>query len=1160
MNSEHPHSQPPKERQRKTAIMLSVITCLFMGIMGYEIVRNNSAPAEDAGQNSILLERTEKNTAYNDENLPLKVLHAQNRLQAQKIKTLKTELNETAHRLHEIQLSLLSAKQASDNSKIEELEASLAQKNEENDRLQASLATLQVLIEANDLKMVHMEQTIDSLMLMADTHQNKKEKISDAYTKRLELLQQGFQAEKNELIKNIESLELSQTQLKTELGEHYAEIVHLEEELAKGSSALSEKEEELLSLSASYDASKIERAVSETNLAYHIDANRTILEHLLNEQDRKVAELSQQLQEAWQSAARTNEELIAAQAILRDKEMELLQLSDNNNVLKEELTQLQNHHEGVLAHGKNIAQEFDKHKDTHAILESELASLKVDHYTTSRSLTEKLAASEENLVKAQESHELASRKIEELSEQLFNATHRLDHREQELARIEENAKMELQQLQEQTSHTLAELQTQKDLYENFKKAHEEQENAVRQLEIELQDAKTELQSKNEYSAEAMDKIAALLQTIEAKESELDRIQETGRHNIESHAQELERLQQQLAHAENDLQAHLTMLEDTRREHSNASNKVIELQTALEEIQREHSGVSSTVSELQAALEDTRREHSNATNKVIELQAALEEARHEHSGVNSTVRELEAALEETRREHSNASNKVIELQTALEETRRDHSDASSKVIELQTTLEDTRREHANATNKISELQASLEEALQKQQYFDSDSQQQLLSQKDEEVQQLQQLLDQAKSEMQEQQARAATLIEEVKIAYEATHRDLEAEQQLHLSTQQQIDDLKRALEQKEQEWILSHDALAQGHQTKEFEISSLQSELEQTKSELQKQQEHTQNLMKDMESTLLTVTSDLEKEKAHKSEIEQHLNELKQSLQQREEEYARTHQDARQAITSHSEEIEELKKQLAHSDAELLTQIEQIESLKNNHSDDKSKYQEAIVDLERAKTELAHQNDGFRKAIEVMEQELAQANILAGQTLDERSPEYVTMQKQLAIITDDLKLERETNVALEQKLMDFTNKFSTVEDDLTIAREMSLKSLEKKSKELQSMQNELSLMQKELRSEKQSRLAAEQQIIALMKQITGGVGSTSATASNTVNSAKDIATSNARTHVVSAGDTLRTIARRYYGSTHRWEEIYNANQNVISNKDSIKVGTTIIIPE
>jgi nucleoid-associated protein YgaU len=51
----------------------------------------------------------------------------------------------------------------------------------------------------------------------------------------------------------------------------------------------------------------------------------------------------------------------------------------------------------------------------------------------------------------------------------------------------------------------------------------------------------------------------------------------------------------------------------------------------------------------------------------------------------------------------------------------------------------------------------------------------------------------------------------------------------------------------------------------------------------------------------------------------------------------------------------------------------------------------------------------------------------------------------------------------------------------------------------------------------------------------------------------------RTHVVAEGDTLTKISRKYYGSSGRWEDILNANRDVVKDEKSLVVGSTLKIP-
>ena len=56
------------------------------------------------------------------------------------------------------------------------------------------------------------------------------------------------------------------------------------------------------------------------------------------------------------------------------------------------------------------------------------------------------------------------------------------------------------------------------------------------------------------------------------------------------------------------------------------------------------------------------------------------------------------------------------------------------------------------------------------------------------------------------------------------------------------------------------------------------------------------------------------------------------------------------------------------------------------------------------------------------------------------------------------------------------------------------------------------------------------------------------------------TPDVRVHVVKAGDTLETIAKKYYGDPARWTRIYSANNAQLSGGRPLKAGMELEIPE
>jgi nucleoid-associated protein YgaU len=51
-----------------------------------------------------------------------------------------------------------------------------------------------------------------------------------------------------------------------------------------------------------------------------------------------------------------------------------------------------------------------------------------------------------------------------------------------------------------------------------------------------------------------------------------------------------------------------------------------------------------------------------------------------------------------------------------------------------------------------------------------------------------------------------------------------------------------------------------------------------------------------------------------------------------------------------------------------------------------------------------------------------------------------------------------------------------------------------------------------------------------------------------------------THTISPGDTLYSIARKYYGDSAMWIKIHDANEDNIEDKRLLEVGQTLVIPE
>lgn len=65
----------------------------------------------------------------------------------------------------------------------------------------------------------------------------------------------------------------------------------------------------------------------------------------------------------------------------------------------------------------------------------------------------------------------------------------------------------------------------------------------------------------------------------------------------------------------------------------------------------------------------------------------------------------------------------------------------------------------------------------------------------------------------------------------------------------------------------------------------------------------------------------------------------------------------------------------------------------------------------------------------------------------------------------------------------------------------------------------------------------------------------------VNEAKEIkAIEQTQKHTVASGDTLSSISMKYYGTTKKANQIYEANRDKLPSKDKIKKGMVLTIPK
>jgi len=269
-----------RDRKLKTTLMLSAITCLFMCVLGYEMVREEPQDTRtQTAKRFEIVNAAGHHQGFNTDQRQLALLNAQNQHLSHKILSLKEEAKSAADRLHTMQISILAAQKKIESDKVKALQAEISEKEQNQQKLQATIAQLESAIADHKEQILAMEASIETFQEMIELHKKSKEQLIASYKSKIDqlhtqaqeektLIAVHAQEEKKELLtrlaeleghKNRETerltnlvldLEERQKLLKFEAAKQAEEMVFLEDELNKYSLIAIEKDEALDNLQA----------------------------------------------------------------------------------------------------------------------------------------------------------------------------------------------------------------------------------------------------------------------------------------------------------------------------------------------------------------------------------------------------------------------------------------------------------------------------------------------------------------------------------------------------------------------------------------------------------------------------------------------------------------------------------------------------------------------------------------------------------------------------------------------------------------------------------------------------------------------------------------------------------------------------------------------
>lgn len=242
----------PKPSQKANTIALTAITCLFLGVLGYEIIRENNneslqistKPAE-----KVLIVNNVYTSQSFDEELEdeqLLALKEKNKLQRQKIKVLKNTLVESQKQSHEIKASLFCQQGTPlDKEKIRKLENDIkSQKFAHNELKEQSLFLQQKLSDA--LQAGASAEDIQRTLIAAIEQEKASHEQNLLATKQeIERIKLEAKAENDEIEKQVRLLEITQKCLSEGIDNKNSTLRDLERQIEEGDNNLLVKSQEI---------------------------------------------------------------------------------------------------------------------------------------------------------------------------------------------------------------------------------------------------------------------------------------------------------------------------------------------------------------------------------------------------------------------------------------------------------------------------------------------------------------------------------------------------------------------------------------------------------------------------------------------------------------------------------------------------------------------------------------------------------------------------------------------------------------------------------------------------------------------------------------------------------------------------------------------------
>lgn len=695
--------------KKNTVIAISAITCLFMGVIGYELLSNNheksyvqASRLSTTGQHLFVDDLADE---AEEKALKLKSLKKENKWQAAQIKVLRQELAEKLQSIHEVKAELFKQDgDPRDKEKITELTQSLTDKELQYQDLLFKTKTAENHSAELERKIGQLEVTRDALVGIIENHRTNKEQEHAALKQKIETLQTSSETEKDALSSKIHELEAAHEQLSESLEDKKEQINTLQIDLAQQQAELQGKILDFESLSQQYnetqEAIKGDILDLVSNLQFEITSKALAEKQAL----KTFAEKSQAIETLKQEIAE-NHQIAIHQAMLFDH-LEELTTSDIVNLVSSLET------ENILAHKltaevKTIAQEKQQAQLDYA---EQLRDLKTefdqqtaeqwDHNESLQTLVDAYLQANQEL-HAQLSMVVASHEIEmtnaailklklnELREQL----QALEEEHSYLKHISSAAKASNSVLSEQYSQQellLADLQMQLDsvvdiYYENHDKALAQTDNLIRALEsktYELEQAQQELELLREQYSDTQQHLSMLAGQLDQNTLQLGDLDDsliTAQWQLASQDSLLKELQQQTIH-EDEFAVYVNALQ---QQITSKELAILATEQQLDEVQQE---LHKSLADQEMLLLYSQQDNSTLEESYHELLILYDNNQHQLKDLEQELSKLSWELHDAMTLHSEKQTQLNEYENTLQTFESKLSEKEELADDLQKQLD------------------------------------------------------------------------------------------------------------------------------------------------------------------------------------------------------------------------------------------------------------------------------------------------------------------------------------------------------------------------------------------------------------------------------------------------------------------------------------------